>query len=208
MLIKKLKLKKEEHKTYNEPKNKQNYIVTLIIIILILLLLLIGFKIVYIEKNSFESWEMDQIEITRENLQILNNTKLNIFGRQKNGEKKVIAPMSSGSYRFSVKNKTDFDIIYNIKFEDDMSEFINMKYRLKIDNMYIKGDSSKYIDIDELDVFDIIAPKGSENIYTLEWYWESDDENDTKIGILKDNQYYYFKMQISSNVYQKKGAEQ
>ncbi len=111
--------------------------------------------------------------------------------------------MSSGTYRFSVKNNSNYDMIYNIKFEHDMTNYINMKYKLKIDNIYIRGNDNDYVDINKLNVESIIVPKHSINVYTLEWKWENDNENDIKVGFNKDNQYYYFKMQIFSNIYQK-----
>ena len=187
---------------FNEyKKNKRiNKTIVFIIILIILLLLFICFKIANIGFNSVEAWEVDRIELTEENLQILNNTKLNIFGGLRNNK---IKPMSNGSYRFSVKNKSNYDMIYNIKFEDDMRNYINMKYRLKIDNIYIKGNENTYISIDELNLESIIVPKNSINVYTLEWCWENDDENDTKVASMKDDQYYYFKLQITSNIYEK-----
>ncbi len=91
-------------------------------------------------------------------------------------------------------------MIYDIKFEDDMSSYINMKYRLKVDNIYIKGSSDEYVGINELGIENIIVPKDSINVYTLEWYWEGDDEKDTKAATMgKDH--YYFKLQIRSNIY-------
>ncbi|MBR6034364.1 MAG: hypothetical protein IKP28_06600 [Clostridia bacterium] len=115
-----------------------------------------------------------------------------------------IAPASSGTYKFSVKNKSKYDMIYNIKFEDDMSTFINMKYRLKIDNIYIRGSNDEYVTIDKLGIENIIVPKDSINVYTLEWYWESDDEKDALAAINGFDHYYYFKLQISSNIYDRK----
>ena len=57
-----------------------------------------------------------------------------------------------------------------------------MKYRLKIDNVYIRGNTEDFIDIDNLDISDIIVLKDSINIFTLEWYWENNGEIDTMIG--------------------------
>ena len=174
-------------------------------IAIILLTILICFKLGSIGFNGFTSWEIDSIELTGENLQIENNTKLNIFGGLNSNENgnKIIAPMSKGTYRFSVKNKSNYDMIYNIKFEDAMDKRINMKYRLKIDNIYIKGNDNKYVTLNELNLENIIVPRDSVNVYTLEWYWENDDENDTKIGTSKEDVYYYFKLQITSNIYKK-----
>ncbi len=184
-----------------QKNKKQRRINVLIVFIIILLLLLICYRIATIGFNSVEAWEVDKIELTKENLQIANNTKINVFsGLNTNGK---LAPMSNGTYRFSVKNNSSYDMIYNINFEHDMTNYINMKYRLKIDNIYIKGNDNEYVDIDNLNVESIIVPKHSINVYTLEWKWENDDANDIKVGMMKDDQYYYFKMQIFSNIYEK-----
>ena len=191
------KARQEEQIRTHDPKKAINIG---IIFLIILLMLLISYKIADIGFNSVTSWEVDNIELTEENLQILNDTKINIFSKLKDGK---IAPMSTGTYRFSVKNKSDYDMIYNIKFEDDMTNYINMKYRLKMDNIYIRGNSEKYVSLDELNLENIIVPKNSINVYTIEWCWENDDENDTKVGSMKDDQYYYFRLQILSNIYNK-----
>jgi hypothetical protein len=136
-----------------------------IIILIILLMLLICYRIATIGFNSVEAWQVDKIELTEENLQIENDTKINIFS--KTDDKSTIAPRSKGTYRFSVKNDSNYDMIYNIKFEDDMTNYINMKYRLKIDNIYIRGNSDKYISIDELNVDSVVVPKNSINVYGI-----------------------------------------
>ncbi len=184
-----------------EKERKQRRINVLVIFIILLLLLFICYRIATIGFNSVEAWEVDRIELTENNMQIENNTKLNVFSGFNKNEK--IAPMSRGTYRFSVKNNSNFDMIYNINFEHDMTNYINMKYKLKIDNIYIRGNDNEYVDIDRLNVESIIVPKHSINIYTLEWKWENADEKDIKVGFTKDDQYYYFKMQIFSNIYQK-----
>lgn len=192
---------------YNQKrKRKFNRINISIIIVIILLLLLTCIKIANIGFNSVEAWEVDKIELTTDKMQITNNSKLSIFS-ELNGSNKI-APMSKGTYRFSVKNNSNYDMIYNIMFEDDMTNYINMKYRLKIDNIYIKGNSEKYVSLSELNLENIIVPKHSINVYTLEWCWENDDENDMKVGTMKEYQYYYFKMQIFSNIYENKGAKE
>ena len=189
----------DEYNTHKKYR-RINKSVAFLIFFIFLLILFICLKISSIGFNSLEAWEVDKIELTEENSQISNNTKLNIFNGLKNNK---IAPKSSGTYRFSVKNKSNHDMIYNIKFEDDMKSFINMKYRLKMDNIFVKGNSDKYVSIDELNLESIIVPKNSINIYTLDGCWEDDDKNDTKVGTMKQDQYYYFKMQITSNIYEK-----
>ena len=83
-----------------------------------------------------------------------------------------------------------------MKFSDEMKMFVNMKYKLKIDNVYIRGDSENYTTINNLDVDEIVVLKDSTNIFTLEWYWEDNDSLDTAIGSEKDTQYYKLNLQI------------
>jgi hypothetical protein len=76
-----------------------------------------------------------------------------------------------------------------------------MKYKLKIDNVYIIGNKDNYVDIADLNVEDIIVLKDSINIYTLEWYWADDDANDTIVGSQETDQYYTLNLDIDSTKY-------
>ena len=69
-------------------------------------------RIANIGFNSVEAWEVDKIELTTERMQLTNKSRLNIFSGL-NGSNKI-APMSKGTYRFSVKNNSNYDMIYNI----------------------------------------------------------------------------------------------
>ena len=82
-----------------------------------------------------------------------------------------------------------------------MEHHINMKYKLKIDNIYIVGDKDTYMGIDELSIADIIVLKDSINVFTLEWYWEDDDIKDTVVGSQKENQYYTLNLGIHAKEY-------
>lgn len=68
-----------------------------------------------------------------------------------------------------------------------MKHFVNMKYKLKMDNIYIKGNADNYVTLDELNLNDIVVLKDSINIFTLEWYWKDDDELDTYVGGKPEN---------------------
>lgn len=179
-------------------------ILIIIIIILLLMLFLLGNKIGkigYKEVSSNPEDVITIIKVTDKDIEVTKDTELNIFANEKfNGEKKI-APRSKGTYKFYVENVTDGNITYNIKFSDEMKYLVNMKYRLKIDNVYIRGDEDNYIDINELNVEDIIVLKDSINIFTLEWYWADDDEKDTLVGSQKTDEYYTLKLEIDANNY-------
>ncbi len=64
-----------------EKRRKQNrWVIIALILIILFQLIFICIKILDFGLNSVTAWEVDSIELTEENLQILNDTKLNIFG--------------------------------------------------------------------------------------------------------------------------------
>ena len=201
----------EENEDMNEEMDNKKRIRVresiLTILLLILLLVFLCFKVGNIGfKENFFS-EVDKISLTDTNMQIDKEARLDIFGRKDATKEqiidgyRVIAPGSSGTYKFSIKNTTESNMVYDIKFEDMMTSYVNMKYRLKIDNIYIKGSDTEYVDLSDLNVSNIIVPKNSTNIYTLEWCWVSDNEKDMEIANKKDRQYYTIKMEIIASAY-------
>lgn len=203
-----LKKKEEDiNKKYEKEKkaNKRNKVVIIILIIIIILLLLffwLGYKIGKIgfgyKQTSVEPNQdmFDMILIKENDMKEVINNKLNIFNNEKFNGKNMIAPHSYGKYQFYVSNISNSDVKYSMKFSDEMKKFVNMKYKLKIDNVYIRGDLENYTTIDNLDLDEIVVLKDSTNIFTLEWYWEDNDSLDTGVGSEKDTQYYKLNLQI------------
>ena len=64
---------------------------------------------------------------------------------------------------------------------DKNTEDINMKYRLKMNNVYVIGTENSYVTIDEMKLDNIYVLKNSQELYTLEWKWE-DSNNDSEIA--------------------------
>lgn len=188
-------------------KDRRIKIILTIIIILLLLFWILAYRVGKIgyggNKEVVASPTDVIIKITHEDIDIDKSTSLGIFKNAKFDEKETIAPNSSGAYQFCLKNESKNDIIYDIKFLDEMQNFVNMKYRLKIDNIYIRGNEKEYVGIDELNVENIVVLKDSNNIYTLEWYWEDSDEKDTIVGSKKENQYYTLSIEINASLYSK-----
>ncbi len=180
-----------------ESLKKIIYILIIIIIILILLLVWKIGKIGIDERPTSGKIYVDGIAITEDDIEIEKDTQLNIFNNEKFKGEKIIAPHSQGTYKFYIRNKSNRDINYNIKFSDEMKKFVNMKYRLKIDNIYIRGNEECYTTIEKLDVDNITVPKDSINMFTLEWYWEDNDELDTKVGT-SDERYYTINLKIEA----------
>lgn len=180
-----------------ESLKKIIYILIIIIIILILLLVWKIGKIGIDERPTSGKIYVDGIAITEDDIEIEKDTQLNIFNNEKFKGEKIIAPHSQGTYKFYIRNKSNRDINYNIKFSDEMKKFVNMKYRLKIDNIYIRGNEECYTTIEKLDVDNITVQKDSINMFTLEWYWEDNDELDTKVGT-SDERYYTINLKIEA----------
>lgn len=111
------------------------------------------------------------------------NTDLNIFTDSKkiskvNGK---IAPESTGIYVFNVNNKTKYNLKYNISFIESNEYSINMKYKLKKGNTYLVD---QYVSYDQLNINDMILNSNKTDIYSLEWKWVGDnDNNDSTIGM-------------------------
>ena len=90
----------------------------------------------------------------------------------------VIAPESSNTYQFVIKNSTKYNIKYNIKFIETNEYYINMKYKLKRNDTYIVDE---YVSYDKLDIINRLLDTNNTDTYYLEWKWISSD-NDTNIG--------------------------
>ncbi len=188
-------------------RNKRNKIVIIILIISSILLLLFfwlgckvgkigfGYKTTSTEPSIDSS---DMILIKENDMKEVTDNKLNIFKNEKFDGQSIIAPKSYGKYQFYVSNISKKDVKYSMKFSDEMKMFVNMKYKLKIDNVYIKGDAENYTTIDDLDIDEIVVLKDSTNVFSLEWYWEDNDSLDTAIGSEKDTQYYKLNLQIQA----------
>ncbi|OKZ56670.1 MAG: hypothetical protein BHV99_04995 [Clostridium sp. 26_21] len=194
--------KKYEKEKKKNTKNKVIIVLLIIIIILLLLFFWIGYKMGkigfgYKQASAEPSQDLSDTILIKENdMKEVTDNKLNIFKNEKFNGKSMIAPKSYGKYQFYVANISKKDVKYSMKFSDDMKKIVNMKYKLKIDNVYIRGNSENYITIDNLDVDEIIVLKDSTNIFTLEWYWEDNDSLDTIVGSEKDTQYYKLNLQL------------
>ena len=105
-------------------------------------------------------------------------TDLKIFSRSIHELDGIIAPESSNTYKFVVRNSTDYKIRYNIKFIESNDYDINMKYKLKKNDTYIIDTYSK---ANTLDITGYVLNKGETDTYYLDWKWISSD-NDTSIG--------------------------
>ena len=156
----------------------------------------------YIDANggevSYKGWsETDYLDLSIYNkVLIIGNS--DAYNAIYDENKKFIQSANfTGNSIFNSK-KSNQDMTYNITFTDEMKKFVNMKYKLKMDNIYIKGNEEEYVTINNLNVSNISVLKDSANIFTLEWYWEDNDELDTQIGI-SDERYYTINLNIEAS---------
>lgn len=159
------------------------------------------------DKNITGPGVIDVIELVDGDINNIKGTELNIFKNELFDGEKIIAPGSNGKYTFLVKNLTGENLTYDIDFSDSMTNPINMKYTLKIDNIYIRGNKESYVMVDDLQVDDVIVVKDSVNAFTLEWYWEHNDAMDTYVGTRKEEQSYTLDITIDSELYGKEVNE-
>jgi len=183
-------------------KNRTIKILILIIIILIILLLLLYILGYQVGKIGYEETSADYIEIIEVSEETINWNSietLNIFNNSKFNNEKIIAPNSNEVYEFAIKNTLNESIQYNINFEEENKYNINMKYKLKIDNIYIAGNENEWVSLEELNQNNIKVTKGSINVFSLEWKWVDDDKNDTYAGT-QLNANYTLKLIIDAGV--------
>ena len=94
-----------------------------------------------------------------------------------------IAPESSNTYQFVVKNSTKYNLKYSIRFIESNAHHINMKYKLKKNDTYLVDH---YVSYDELNIDDQLLNSKTNDTFYLEWKWISSD-NDTDIGNIQAN---------------------
>lgn len=185
---------------------KENRNLKIIIVIFIFLIILIAFlinniigKVGYV---STANETIDLIEVTQNDIGWDMLQELNIFRNKKYNNENIIAPKSSGNYSFLVKNITDKNLIYDLQLREINKYGINMKYRLKLENVYIAGNEEEWKDIKDINIENIIVPIESTNFYTLEWCWQDSDMQDTQIGSLS-NADYTLRVKIGAQIYDK-----
>ena len=105
-------------------------------------------------------------------------TDLKIFSNSIYAIPDIIAPESSNTYQFIVRNSTKYKIKYNINFVENNPYHINMKYKLKKNDTYV---IDHYVSASELKAANYLLNSNQNDTYYLEWKWIS-SSNDTEIG--------------------------
>ena len=127
--------------------------------------------------SNINNAEVD-IKVLDNNKTWQNTTDIDIFEDSTYVVKGKIAPESTGTYQFMVKNSTSYNVKYDVKFDETNNYNINMKYKLKKNNNYITSD---WVSYSELSREKIRLNSNSTDTYYLEWKWIS-SSNDNSIG--------------------------
>ena len=117
-----------------------------------------------------------------ESIRWADTSNINIFDDSINISKVhgKIAPESTGTYRFDLKNGTRFNLKYNISFIEENNDNMNIKFKLKKGNTYLIDN---YVSSANLSVNNMSLNSKDSETYYLEWKWVGDDDsNDTAIG--------------------------
>ena len=148
----------------------------------------VGTTTITVEDETFKIYDNDHDPLTWNGAD-----DLKIFTNSMYGAPGVIAPESSNTYQFVIKNSTKYNIKYSIKFIETNDYHINMKYKLKKNDTYI---ISEYVYPNQLDINNYLLDSSDSDTYYLEWKWVSSD-NDTEIG--KDpNSNYGLKIKVEA----------
>ena len=105
----------------------------------------------------------------------------------------IVAPESSNTYQFIVKNGTEYNLKYDITFAETNPYSINMKYKLKKNDTYL---IDHYVSASELNISEMTLDTKMNDTYYLEWKWISSD-NDTEVG-MTPNANYNLKIEVKA----------
>lgn len=155
-----------------------------------------------VNKNKSNNGSTDKKQNTADitvfdNYKIWDNKELRIFSNPAYEYESKIAPRSSNSYTFIIRNNNNFDVVVDINFIEENKKNINMQYKLKSYGKYLVGNENEYVKFDNYKIERITISAKSQIPYILDWKW-IDSENDTEIGF-DINSSYKLSIQIGAN---------
>jgi len=134
----------------------------------------------------------DEVFVKDKKLVWSDSSDLKIFSNSVYNFEEKVAPESSNTYQFIVKNSTSYKVKYNISFTEVNPYHINMKYKLKKNNAYVV---SNYVSFNELNISEQILNSKSSDTFYLDWKWVSSD-NDNEAG--KNHASYSLKIDVNA----------
>jgi len=181
---KEIKLEKTNKKIYIEKEFEIRKRWNWAIVIIVSLFVFLTFIVLYIFKirnmSIYNPYEVKIIKVKSEEQDWLLNDNINLFQQGDNNGEKIIYPGESGKYQFIIENTNSTPVFYNIRLSEDNKDKINIKYKLKQNNVYIIGDENTYETIDKIKLDRINIMEKTKCLYTIEWKWEEND-NDGKL---------------------------
>ncbi len=123
--------------------------------------------------------------------------ELTIFDDTKYNDKAIIYPGISNTYKFEISNTLDLNVVCEVLFEEENIENLPIKFRLKENGKYIKGDENTFVPCNQLK-FNKVVGSQEENKYELEWKWQ-EGENDNYYGDLNKDIKYEIKLTVNAN---------
>lgn len=196
----------QENNEEEKEESRKRWLEIILIIIIILLLLFLGWfgmKFYFLLNREYSNINGDTFEITCDcgnegQLEVYDSdiiwedeNELQIFKNPVYKMDEVIAPGDSNSYLFSIKNKANCDLEYDLSFSEENPFDINMKYRLRINDQVITDD---WVDIEDISKIVEKLDDQKEDKYYLEWKWV-ESSNDTDIGS-RIEAYYHLSIEI------------
>lgn len=136
--------------------------------------------------------EIKEIEVTSKGEKI--SETLTIFDKVKYNGEPSIYPSINDIYDFEVKNTMASNIICEVSFDEQNIEELPIKYRLKENGKYIKGNENTYVSYNELK-FERQMKAEEQNKYELEWKW-LEGENDNIYGDVNKTITYQLKLTV------------
>lgn len=119
--------------------------------------------------------------IVYDKYKIWDNRELRIFENPAYNNESKVAPGSSNSYTYIIKNDNSFDVVVDMTFVEQNDYDINMLFKLQNKGNYLVGDNNNYADIAGKTISQITIPARSEETFILDWKWV-DSDNDTAAG--------------------------
>lgn len=126
--------------------------------------------------------------------------QLDIFSNPEFNGEKLIAPGTAGSYYFTLKNNSAFEITAKLTIADINEWDIPMKFRLRTNYEYVYGGSNTWLTSEEFasKVMKVNLPAKTEQKYIIDWQWVfyEDHQRDVDDTYLGNAAYYHYAEQV------------
>ncbi len=146
--------------------------------------------------SDFSNSVVGDVEVNDSNTKWSATNVLRIFENPAYNLEEIIAPLSTNSYQFIIRNGTSVFVVYDLEFIEQNVYDINMKFRLMKNGSYVSGSDNSWVTYDQLKVSSSSLISGSKDTYYLEWKWFESD-NDTSVGS-NIGAYYSLKINLSA----------